>query len=42
MSERFVEGKESFDNWNTFVAECNKRGVAKLGEIINTAWQRTK
>lgn len=39
MVEKFVMGGESFDNWDTFVNECESKGAAKLREMYNTAWK---
>jgi len=43
MTEKFIYGKESFDNWDNFVKECKAKGADKLGELYNRVWkQQTK
>ncbi len=40
MIERFIYGKESFDNWDAYVKECERKGSLEIGEVINGAWAR--
>ncbi len=40
MISKFIMGGESFDNWDEFVSECNSKGVDKLLELYNTAWDK--
>lgn len=42
MIEKFVMGSESFDNWDSFVQECNNKGAIKLKELYNKVWQKQK
>jgi putative aldouronate transport system substrate-binding protein len=39
MRMKFIFAKESFDNWDKYVAECDAKGVPKLMEIVNKAWK---
>ncbi len=39
-TEEFIFGKESFSNWEAYEKECQNKGSAKLGEMINTIWKR--
>lgn len=38
MISKFIMGGESFDNWDSFVSECDTKGAQQLGELYNTAW----
>lgn len=40
MTEKFIFGKESFDKWDAFVAEANKKGADKLSKLYNDAWKK--
>lgn len=42
MAEKFIYGKESFGNWDSYVQECRKKGSDKLGELYNKVWERQK
>lgn len=42
MTEKFILGSESFDNWDTFVKQCNEKGVTSLSDIYNKTWQDSK
>mgnify|MGYP001815304570 CR=1 FL=1 len=42
MAAKFVDGSESFDNWDAFVDECEKKGAAELRELYNEVWQEQK
>ena len=39
-TEKFIYGKESFNDWDKIVSEYESKGIEKLGEIYNTAWAR--
>ncbi len=39
MAERFIYGKESFDNWEQYEFQCGEKGRDKLDVIINDAWK---
>ena len=39
MVTKFIMGGESFDNWDTFVEECNSKGASQLSDLYNTAWK---
>lgn len=40
MIEKFIMGSESFDNWDSFVKECNNKGAIKLKEMYNSVWEK--
>lgn len=40
MTQKFIYGNESFDNWDKYVQECDKKGRQTLSELYNKAWQR--
>lgn len=40
MTEKFILGKESFNNWDAFVAEAEKKGAEKLRKLYNDVWAR--
>lgn len=42
MRASFVTGEESFDNWDAYVEQINTMGAARLCEIVNQAYQRSK
>lgn len=42
MMENFIFGKESFDNWDKFVKECESKGSTKLEKEYNDAWKNRK
>lgn len=42
MAEKFIYGKEKFENWDNYVQECKKKGTDKLGELYNKVWERQK
>lgn len=39
MIEKFIMGSESFDNWDSFVAEANAKGAEQLKALYNDAWK---
>jgi putative aldouronate transport system substrate-binding protein len=42
MTEKFIFGVESFDNWDAFVAECEAKGMNELDTLYNTIWDGQK
>ena len=42
MTTRFIMGGTSFDDWDSFVQECNRRGAGTLYTLYNTAWQNSR
>lgn len=40
MISKFITGKESFDNWDKFVAQCNQMHAQEALQIYNTAYKR--
>lgn len=42
MMESFIFGKESFDNWDNFIKNCEEKGSAKLQKEYNDAWKNRK
>ena len=40
--EKFIMGKESFNNWDAYVKECDQKGRSKLSKLYNQVWQRQK
>lgn len=39
MTEAFIYGKESLDDWDTFIEGCNAKGVPELYQLYNEAWK---
>lgn len=37
--EKVIFGKESLDNWDNFVKECENKGSKKLIDTYNSAWE---
>ena len=42
MMLKFIYGQESFDNWDTYVQECEKKGASELIDIVTEAWEAHK
>lgn len=42
MTEEFIFGVRSFDEWDDFVEECKTKGSEKLDELYNTAFINNK
>lgn len=42
MAAKFVDGSESFDNWDTFIEECESKGVEELRKLYNEVWEEQK
>ena len=42
MTTRFIMGGASFDDWDSFVRECDHRGADTLCTLYNTAWQNSR
>lgn len=41
MTMKFIYGQASIENdWDSYVQECSTKGVDKLMELVNTAWER--
>ena len=40
--EKFIFGKESLDNWDQFVGQCEEMGSTKLTKEYNDAWATKK
>lgn len=40
MIEKFIMGGESFNNWNTFVAQCKQKGSDRLQALYTKVWAR--
>ena len=40
MEAKFITGKESFDNWDAYLAELDKLGLAEMSEIYQAAYDR--
>lgn len=42
MTQKFIFGKESFDNWDTYVKQYNDMGGKTLGDLYTKVWNRQK
>jgi len=42
MTEAFIYGKESLEDWDTFIEACNAKGVPELYQLYNEAWVAQK
>lgn len=42
MTQKYIFGKESLDNWDAYVKECDAKGRQKLFELYNNAWKAQK
>jgi len=42
MTEEFIFGVASFDEWDAFVADCQSKGAVELDALYNGAWDSQK
>ena len=40
MEAKFITGRESFDNWDAYLAELDKLGLAEMCGIYQAAYDR--